>query len=144
MALANVPNNFVPGGVADADQVDANFAAITAQVNGNLDSTNLALAIRNGYLKLATVADRKIGFGSVATAGFGGATTFAGTIAHGLGVTPVVVILTAGDIATFAGSNSAVAASAAALNSSTFSYRLSTANNSGTNLGTNVYWLAIG
>lgn len=36
------PHNFAAGQVADAEQVDARFAAVLAQVNGNLDADNLA------------------------------------------------------------------------------------------------------
>jgi hypothetical protein len=144
MAIPTDPYNFVPGTTADADQVDARFLPLYTELAGNLDLTNLSTPTKNGFLKLATVADRKVAFGSISTGGFGGNTTLTGTINHGLGLTPVLVLLTPGDIATFAGSNSAVAASAAAFNSTNFSYRLSTANNSGTNFGTNIYWLAIG
>jgi hypothetical protein len=144
MAIPTDPYNFVPGTTADADQVDARFLPLYTELAGNIDLTNLSTPTKNGFLKLATVADRKVAFGSLATAGWGGGTTFTGGVTHALGVTPAVVLLTAGDIATFAGSNSAVAASAASLTSTTFAFRLSTANNSGTNLGTNLYWLAIG
>ena len=42
MAHVSLPYNFTAGTPAVADQVDANFTAITAQVNGALDATNLA------------------------------------------------------------------------------------------------------
>lgn len=52
MASITYPNTFTNGTIADATQVNANFDAITAQVNGNLDATN----IKDAAITLAKLA----------------------------------------------------------------------------------------
>ena len=41
MSAIAIPNTFTPGTTARSSQVNANFTAVTAVVNGNLDNTNL-------------------------------------------------------------------------------------------------------
>ena len=51
MATVTIPNTFVTGGTITAAAHNGNNSAITDQVNGNLDSTNLAnLAVTNAKL----------------------------------------------------------------------------------------------
>ena len=70
MATVFIPNVFVAGTPAVATEVNQNFTAITNQVNGNLDATNLADgAVTN--VKVATGIDAaKIANGSVSNAEF--------------------------------------------------------------------------
>lgn len=89
MPVPTDPYNFTAGEPASGDQVDARFAPLYAALNGALDSTNLAASVRNGYLKLATVADRKVAFGSGVIT-FSAAQNAAAYVTHGLGATPVV------------------------------------------------------
>ena len=58
MALVNLPNVFEAGETALASEVNQNFTAITEQVNGNLDGTNIA----NG-----SITENKLGNGAVTT-----------------------------------------------------------------------------
>lgn len=87
MAVITIPNVFAGGGAAVATEVNANFTAITAQVNGNLDSTNIgagaivnsliaANAITNTKISNNAVTETKISDGSITTAKiFAGAVT---------------------------------------------------------------------
>ncbi len=43
--LVSLPNSFVNGQVIDATQVMANYNAIVAVVNGNIDHSNVATAL---------------------------------------------------------------------------------------------------
>jgi len=42
MTAINIPYTFTPDTLADANQVNADFSAVTTVVNGNLDNTNLS------------------------------------------------------------------------------------------------------
>lgn len=53
MANITYPNSFANATVADATQVNANFNAVTAQVNGNLDNVNVAAAAALAQTKIA-------------------------------------------------------------------------------------------
>ena len=56
MANITLPNTFSPNTVARASEVNANFAAITAQVNGNIETVNLAA----GAVTTAKIADTAV------------------------------------------------------------------------------------
>lgn len=58
MAHIDLPHDFTNGTAADAEEVDANFNAVTAQVNGNLDESN----VRPGSLSHAVAAFRAVRF----------------------------------------------------------------------------------
>lgn len=97
MAHVTEPNSFTNDTVADADQVNANFNAINAQVNGNLDATNIAdgaiSAVKlhsdiAGVLVGADGAERKYASGSFSQFWNGAASSVTASIPHGLGLTP--------------------------------------------------------
>lgn len=116
------PYNFTNGEAADAEQVDARFAAVLGQVNGNLDETNIkdaavtnvklaAAAVRqahiadgevtkvklaadvlNAFPQLVSAATRKVDFGRWDYTGNGTQERFF-NIFHGLGVVPQVILM---------------------------------------------------
>jgi hypothetical protein len=146
VASINIPYNFTTGQVADAEQVDANFAAIALTVNGNLGLDNLTTSAENTWLKLATVADRKIAWGSASTPSFGGGKNQAGSVSHGLGATPVVVLLTGNAISVFnstvGNATSVVSLAYTSVGSSTFSWTATIVDGVSNNAGS-FYWLAV-
>lgn len=100
MAIVTDPYTFAGGTTAVASQVNARIAAILAQLNGNVDATNLASGgvsksrlatdALNAFLKLNTVADKKVAWGLASMAW---TTTFGQvTVTHGLGATPSLVL----------------------------------------------------
>jgi hypothetical protein len=90
MGTITLPETLTNGQPNDADDVMANFAAILAQVNGNIDLTNLASSLSNGLLKLLTAGDHKLAYGKINNPpAFGGGRKVDWTIAHGLGAVPV-------------------------------------------------------
>lgn len=124
-ADSSVDNLWIPAAVID---------------DRELDPTNIT-----SFLKLATVADRKVAFGVFNSGSFSNTAKKTGTTAHGLAVVPVLVLMTAGAIATQTPSSSAVAASwDGTIDATSFGWRLDVADNGITNNGVNVYWLAIG
>ena len=61
MGAVNIPNTFASGEVISSTKVNENFTAITAQVNGNLDITNIAAnAITPTQINAAAVETDKI------------------------------------------------------------------------------------
>lgn len=87
----------------------------------------------------------RLNMGVAATGSFGGAGNITGTIAHGMATTPSVALLTAGDIATFAGgANVPVEMSVIGLSATTITWRARISNGSLSNNSTPIYWLAIG
>lgn len=69
MAVIVYPNTFAPNTLASAAEVNANFNAITAQVNGNLEAANLAAdAVTTVKIADANVTTAKIADASVTDA----------------------------------------------------------------------------
>lgn len=54
MAAITIPNTFIPFTKIRSSEVNANFTAVTAQVNGNLDNTNIAAGAAIARSKLAS------------------------------------------------------------------------------------------
>ena len=158
MALIVDPYDFTNGTTADAEQVDARFAAVLAQVNGNIDADNLAAAgvtkaklatdALNTFLKLVTAADLVAKFGTFATGAFAaltGSSTATGTVTHGLGRTPLYVLFGNTHITNNSVSPSPLAPSVAVNGvpgATTFGWVASVEGS--TNNGCTVYWLAVG
>lgn len=65
MATVFIPNVFVAGTPAVATEVNQNFTAITTQVNGNLDATNLA----DGAVTTNKIVDLAVTTGKIANLG---------------------------------------------------------------------------
>jgi hypothetical protein len=150
MGLISRLYNFVSGTVIDSEQVDAELNQILAVLNGGIDSANvtdgslaladLATATKNSFLKLATVADKKIAFGSYfEPAGWSGTDHRTDSISHGLGSTPSVVLLTAGAI----DGTTPTVVSLTGKAASTFSYYVASADGSVHATGTIIDWIAI-
>lgn len=69
MATVVIPNTFVTGTTILASEMNANFNAITAQVNGNLDANNLAnSAVTENKIANLAVTEGKLASSAVATA----------------------------------------------------------------------------
>jgi len=65
MGLITIPDTFTGGTTILASEVNANFAAITAVVNGSIDSANLAnSAVGQNQLAASAVTDSKIATGA--------------------------------------------------------------------------------
>lgn len=75
--------------IADGTIVSADIA------DGTIALVDLSTAVLNNFLKLAVGANRKANFGINNVTWPGGSPIAAGTFAHGLGVAPVVVLVTA-------------------------------------------------
>lgn len=69
--------------------------AILGVLNGGVDFANISTDLQNRFLKLSSVADLTIAYGTVATPpAFNGGRNVALNIAHGLGVAPVYADVT--------------------------------------------------
>jgi hypothetical protein len=62
-------------------------------VDGTIVANDLATAVKDGYLKLATAADRKLNFAGGVPVPFFDSARLALTISHGLSVAPQVVMI---------------------------------------------------
>lgn len=82
-------------------------------------------------------------WGSFSTPGFGGTGQLNGTFAHGLGVTPSIVIFTGAAIATFAGTDSPVTVSEYGRDATNISWLARIDNGSVSNNAIVIYWVAI-
>jgi hypothetical protein len=99
MSIIGIPNRPLgtdPRSIAD---ITANFDAILADYNGSIDLSNLATAVKNAFLKLGVVEDRKTYFRRNLDPGLGfnnaaGRSRVAWNYAHGLGVNPYFVLPT--------------------------------------------------
>lgn len=87
-----LPNTLTNGQPNDASEVMANFAAILAVVNGDIDLGNLATSGKNAFLKLKVAADLHLAYvkGNTTLDGTAGLSRKAFAVAHTLGVTPVL------------------------------------------------------
>lgn len=88
--IGQVPNR--PSGTATRSiaAILSDFDYITNDYNGNIDFNNLAASLRNGVLKLFTVADIKLKMltNAASSASFGGSDQCNAVFAHGLGHAP--------------------------------------------------------
>jgi hypothetical protein len=109
MALVTDPYTFVGGATAVASQVNSRIAAILAQLNGNVDATNLAAGgvskaklatdALQAFLQLGTPATRRLAYGrNIPGVGFGGGNRQQFSIAHGLGTTPLFWLVQGGPV----------------------------------------------
>lgn len=139
------------GTLADASIVMANFNAIIAQVNGNLDATNLAnSAVTNakldsslqGPLVLTAGVAKKINKGT-ASVSFSASASGSVTFAHGLGSVPGQVILTAYASLTAAAGSKVMAASTLTVDATNI--QINVRNVAGVSITEtiNVAWMAI-
>jgi hypothetical protein len=149
MPVPTDPFNFTNGTTADADQVDARFAALYATLAGGLDLTNLAVSLKNGLLKLATIADRKIAFGQVPAFDWSGTDETVVVVTHGLGVTPVLVLAGGGGGGSAGDARYPWVTSAHGPGATTFSVSMATRNNDVIGVFAvpthqRPYWVAIG
>jgi hypothetical protein len=146
MTQISYPYNFTNGQVADAEQVDANFTAVKAVVDGNIDLSNLTTATENTWLKLGVAGNRRVSWGTGSTPSFGGGKNQAGSVSHGLGATPVVVLLTGNAIAVFnstvGNATSAIAMSYTSTSSSSFNWTATIVDGVSNNSGS-FFWLVI-
>jgi hypothetical protein len=87
----------------DADEVMSNFNAIVAAL-GNIELTNLALALANTFLKLDTHADLSLKYGTGTSAGLDSVALRSRTpdivITHGLGRVPAIALIQSMAVAT--------------------------------------------
>lgn len=87
MAVIVYPNTFAPNTLASAAEVNANFNAITAQVNGNLEAANLAtdavttVKIADANVTTAKIADANVTDAKIAP-GIDAAKIGAGTVSN--------------------------------------------------------------
>lgn len=98
MAIITLTNTLQngPTHANDADEVMENFNDIVDEVNGNLDVDNMDAAFLNGFLKLLTVEDIQLAYGTLASGTFNSAipySQYSETVAHGLGRTPKFVLI---------------------------------------------------
>lgn len=149
-----IPTIGEPNSTEAADIVSA-LTILRDVINGNLDSANvangslalddLAPAARDGLLRLAVTASRKIAFGqSLLQYPSSGSGSDTATVTHGLGVTPVVVTATNNEGNSFDFSH-ILAITVGNFTATTFQMRGVTAN--GGNIGPGsitVNWVAIG
>jgi|GEM_PF-7080567 len=112
--------------------------------NSSITKAKLATDALNGYLKLAVAADLVAKFGHNTTGGWAGANFNEGTITHGLGRTPLYVIGAAEKINTSTPGVSAVVFSPSTFTSTTFAFRVQTADEAVTSAVCNFWWLAVG
>jgi len=98
----------------------------------------------NTWLRLATVADRKINFG-VATITGTGTSQASDSVTHGLGTTPLVVLATA-DRTAGSATQGGLLATASGLGATTFTLGIRDVGNPPENFSDDhdVYWVAIG
>src|SRR5215831_12988913 len=119
MAVVVLPNILTNQTLADASALMADFNAITAQLNGNLDVNNLAngavtnaklAAAIQGPLIFANAISKRMGKGQSSGTFVASASTTV-TVTHGMPFTPTLVLLTAGYTPSAPGGSQAVAAS---------------------------------
>lgn len=143
---ATVPNTFVAGTTAHASEVNANFTALANKFNNAIDINDISTTLENTWLKLGTPASRSIRWGTSNTGSFANGQITSGSVSHGLGATPVAVLLCCGSIAVFSSPNgqtqSAVAMSWANPSSSTFGWVANIVDGFSNN-GSNFFWAAI-
>lgn len=161
MTLVVFPHTFVDGvgHTASGEQVMDNLNAAKDVLNGGITSDNIAAGgvaksdlaadALNAFLKLATGADHKVNFGVVSSGGFGSTNHKEGTITHGLGGQPTVILLTAYDIDTSGGTGGfrPVAISVSGVvDTNTFSWRARIVDTDPLTVsanGINISWLVI-
>lgn len=85
MSSIVIPNIYTNGEVIDAGQLNANFSAVTAVVNGGIDNTNLSNSI--------TIADSKLSQITSAAKVSGTALTGLASIPSGAGVVPAANLI---------------------------------------------------
>lgn len=100
MAEVIFPNDLTNGQPADADQVMANFNALTDQINGNLDDDNIAnSAITTAKLNNGAVTTAKLADGAVTAPKLGAGIVGAAAIAdHSLPLSKILTPNIAGSI----------------------------------------------
>lgn len=93
MALINptLPTAGQPRASEDIDVLNA-LTMIRDAINGGLDSTNMAAALLNMFLRLNVAADRKLAFGTGIITYAGGTGDGSVVINHGLVVAPVLIL----------------------------------------------------
>lgn len=109
MPVPTDPHDFSANTPALAQEVDDRFAPLYATFNKAIDDTNIADAALtkdllasdalNAFLKLNTPADRAVAWGDVTVTcssggGVGSIAYGSADVTHGLGDTPVIVVLT--------------------------------------------------
>lgn len=130
------------------------LAELQAILTGNIDSANiadgsialgdLAAATKNSFLKLLTVGDRKVAFGSANGATAVAGNLISGTIAHGLGVTPVFAIAQIVDGSSI-GAVNAVCTGVKVFDATNLTFYFQGINSASVTGGAvNFFWLAIG
>lgn len=148
--------DFIPGTPAEADKVDARFAALFSVINnidtanlatGGVAVTDLAAAVLQQFFQLMVPGTHKVAFGRfVESVGWGGTNIVANrTIPHGLGVTPAVVIMTAEPLASQSagGLPIPVVVSVQGRDATNITYEARLSDGGNSNLGTSYHWLAI-
>lgn len=167
MSLLNlqIPVSGQPNSTEDP-KIASDLSAIQGVINGGIDASNITAASLVGsliaastitpdkltsgsgsspFLKLATAADKKIAFGAVTAASFGGANMVSGSFAHGLGSTPTIGIGMASPVASQAngGNPVPVICSFSGYDATNVNYQLRVGDGGNSNFAANIIWLAI-
>lgn len=92
MTIAAIPNRPQGSQTRNIQAILDDFDAIINFINGkNIDQDNVATSLMNSFLKLLTVGDRKVNFGTD-NATKTNDTLFQQTVNHGLGAVPLIVL----------------------------------------------------
>jgi hypothetical protein len=157
MAIVN-PTMPTPGQPRGGEETDLQNAvqAILNEFNGNIDSANLkdggialadlATAVLNNFLKLVVGADRKLAFRAEAPGAWGTVVQRDWTIAHGMGLTPIVAFAIEAPIATSlsGGVLIPVIVGLVSKDATNLTFRGRTGDGGTTNNANATYWMAIG